>query len=226
MEAREAVRAQAAQLAQAEAALKVAQVARSRAQLTAPFDGVVADQPCNPGDELSPGALAFELIDDARLHVDASVDEADAARVRVGQPAWLTLDALPGMRFAGRVSQVAPAVRRDVKGARTLPIEVEVADARAAGEAGVKPGMSVNVEIIVSEKPDVAFLPTNVIVGRGVKRTVFRVDGGRVKKVEVAVGLANWDRSEITSGVAPGERVVATLNAKGLDDGVEVKVLP
>jgi len=225
-EAREAVRTQAAQLAQAEASVKVSQVARSRAQMTAPFDGLVSDLPCNAGDELSPGALAFEMIDDSRLHVDAAVDEADAARVRVGQQAWLTLDAIPGMRFAGRVSQVAPAVKKDLKGARTLPIDVDVADVKGTTAAGVKPGMSVNVEIVVAEKPDVLFLPTHVVVGRGVKRSVYVVDAGRARRAEVTVGLANWDRSEILGGVGQGDAVIATLNVKGLDDGVAVKVVP
>jgi HlyD family secretion protein len=225
-EAKEGVRQQSANLATAEAAVKVAAVARGRAELTAPFDGLLVDVDPDPGDELTPGALAFEIIDDTRLHVDAAVDEADAARVREGQEAALTLDALPGKRIAGRVTRIAPAIRRDQKGARTLPIEVEVSDPKAAAADGIKPGMSANVEIVLAEKPDVVWLPTHVIVGRGVKRTVYRVADGKVSRVEVEVGLANWERSEIVRGVLPGEKVVATLNVKGLDDGVLVKVVP
>jgi HlyD family secretion protein len=156
--------------------------------------------------------------------VNASIDEADAARVAVGQPAELKLDALPGQRIPGKLVRVAPALHRDLKGARTLPVEVEVTDPRAAAAAGLKPGMSANVEIVVVEKADVVFLPTNVIVGRGVRRTVYRVDGGRAQQVEVKVGLANWERTEILDGVRVGDSVVATLSVKGLEDGAPVKV--
>src|SRR5262249_54339348 len=89
-EAQEGVRQESAHLAWAEAAVKVAAVARGRAQLTAPFDGLLVEVAPDAGDELTPGALAFEIIDDSRLHVDAAVDEADAARVREGQEAALT----------------------------------------------------------------------------------------------------------------------------------------
>jgi hypothetical protein len=86
--------------------------------------------------------------------------------------------------------------------------------------------MSANVEIVVAEKPHVAFLPTNVIIGRGVKRAVYRLEGKVARNVPVEVGLSNWERSEILGGVRAGDVVVATLNAKGLEDGAPVQVEP
>ncbi|MSP63069.1 MAG: efflux RND transporter periplasmic adaptor subunit [Myxococcales bacterium] len=233
-EGRQAVSASLATLNQAHAAIRVAQVARGKTNLTAPFDGVLVEVAPDRGEALAPGATVFEIIDNGRLHVDATVDEADSSRVKVGQEAELTLDALPGQRIRGRVARIAPAVRRDLKGARTLAIEVEVVDVKAAAEAGLKSGMSANVQIVVAEKPMVAFLPTHVIVGRGVKRTVYRlapvqpaVPGvARAEKVAIEVGLGNWDRTEVAGGVVPGDRIVSTLNAKGLDDGALVKVAP
>jgi HlyD family secretion protein len=224
--AREAARAAEGMIAQAQAALRVSRVARGRAEIAAPFDGLLIDVTPDPGDELSPGAPVFEIIDDSRLRVEASVEEADATRVRVGQPATLTLDALPGRPIAGVLAEVGPAVRKDLKGARTLPIEVEVADVKAATAAGLRSGMSADVEIIVAQKADTVSLPTNVIIGRGAKRTVFVVDEGRARTRTVEVGLSNWDRSEILSGVKLGDEVVATLNMKELEDGVRVKVGP
>ena len=221
-EAKQAMRAQSVAVAQALAAVKVARVAVEKSRLTAPFNGLLVDVPPEAGDELTPGAAAFEIIDDSALKVEASVDEADAARISLGQPAALTLDALPGRRIEGKVALIAPAVRKDLKGARTLPLEIAVTDVKAAAAAGLRAGMSANVEIVVAEKPQVAWLPTNVIVGRGVKRTVFKVEGGKARSVPVEVGLSNWERSEIVSGLKPGDSVVATLNAKGLEDGALV----
>ena len=115
-EAQAAVGVARGQLAQSEAALQVARVARLHADLTAAFDGLLADVLVDPGDEVQIGANVFELIDDARLHVEATIDEADIGRVQVGQPAILRLDALPDRPIAGVVSKLDPTVRKDEKG--------------------------------------------------------------------------------------------------------------
>jgi HlyD family secretion protein len=222
-EAEEAAKAAEGMRAQAEAALRVARVSRGKAEIDAPFDGVLVELKLDPGEELSPGAPVFEIIDDTKLYVEASVDEADVSRVRSGQPATLTLDALPGQTIAAVVSRIGPAVRKDLKGARTLPIDVDVKDAKAAMAVGLKSGMSADVEIIVAEKPDVPSLPTNVIIGRGAKRNVYKIVDGHAKLTAIEVGLSNWDRTEILSGVAVGDEVVATLNMKELEDGAAVK---
>ena len=222
-EAKEAVKTADGLRAQAEAALRVARVARGKAEIDAPFDGTIVELKLDPGEELSPSAVVFEIIDDSKLHVEASIDEADIGRVRTGQPATLTLDAIPGVGVPGLVSKIGPAVRKDLKGARTLPIDVDVANPRGAVAAGIRSGMSADVEIIVDEKPNVISLPTNVIIGRGAHRSVYVVADGKAHLRSVEVGLSNWDKSEIVSGVTVGEEVVATLNAKDFEDGVAVR---
>jgi HlyD family secretion protein len=223
-EAIAAAQASHAQLDQASAALQVARVARSHAELTAPFDGLLADVTVDPGDELTVGGVVFQVVDDSRLRVEAPIDEADIGKVKVGQKATLRLDALPDQPIAGAVSRMDPTVRKDEKGARTLKLEVEVADLKEAMGKGLRPGMSANVDVRVAEKNDLVYLPTNVIVGRGTKRTVYVVEGGLAKERQVQVGLSSWERSEITSGVKEGEEVISSLNVKGLADGVPVKV--
>ncbi|HVE87603.1 MAG TPA: HlyD family efflux transporter periplasmic adaptor subunit, partial [Myxococcales bacterium] len=178
----------------------------------------------DPGDELTVGAVVFQLVDDSRLRVEAPIDEADIGRVKVGQKAVLRLDALPSQPIDGVVARMDPTVRRDEKGARTLKLEVEVLNLKDAVEKGLRPGMSANVDVRVAEKPDLVNLPTNVIVGRGTRRTVFVVENGVAREKPVQVGLASWERSEILSGVSEGQEVVSSLNAKGLADGVPVKV--
>jgi HlyD family secretion protein len=150
------------------------------------------------------------------------VDEADIARVKVGQPATLRLDALPNQPIAGIVSKLDPTVRSDTRGARTLRIEVEVSDLARAREAGVRPGMSANVDVVVAEKHGVLHLPTNVVIGRGTKRSVFVIEDGVAHERPVQTGIASWESTEILSGVREGDHVVATLNVKGLADGVPV----
>jgi HlyD family secretion protein len=221
-EADAAVRAARAAVAQSEAALQVAKVARAHGALVAPFDGLLSEVFVDPGEQAQAGSPVFEIIDDARLHVEATVDEADIARVKVGQAATLRLDALPNQPIAGIVSKLDPTVRSDTRGARTLRIEVEVSDLPRAREAGVRPGMSANVDVVVAEKRGVLHLPTNVIIGRGTKRSVFVIEDGVARERPIETGIASWESTEILSGVREGDRVVATLNVKGLADGVPV----
>ncbi len=229
LEASRALQTASSQREQAQAQLLAARVARSKADLGAPFDGLLTDVYVQLGDSVAPGAPVLQIIDDSRLHVDATIDEADVARVRPGQSAELHLDALPERDIAGKVVRTDPSVKRDLKGARTLTVEVEVTDLVSARAAGLLPGMSANVEILVAEKAGVLTVASNHIVGRGLNRFVYAlVPEGRyhrVRKRPVEVGISNWERSEVVKGVVAGELVAASLNEKGLDDGVLVQVV-
>ena len=102
-----------------------------------------------------------------------------------------------------------------------------MSDLEAAAKKGLRPGMSANVDVRVAEKENLVSLPTNVIVGRGTKRTVYVVDEkGFARERQVQVGLTSWERSEIITGVNEGQQVISSLNAKDLADGVLVKVKP
>ncbi|MBP6608337.1 MAG: efflux RND transporter periplasmic adaptor subunit [Deltaproteobacteria bacterium] len=229
LEASRALQTASSQREQAQAQLLAARVARSKADLGAPFDGLLTDVHVQLGDSVAPGAPVLQIIDDSRLHVDATIDEADVARVRPGQSAELHLDALPERNIAGKVVRTDPSVKRDLKGARTLTVEVEVTDLGLARAAGLLPGMSANVEILVAEKSGVLTVASNHIVGRGLNRFVYAlVPEGRyhrVRKRPIEVGISNWERSEVVKGVVAGELVAASLNEKGLDDGVLVQVV-
>lgn len=230
-EGESALSAATAQRNQAAAALQVVAVQRARCELAAPFAGLLTEVPIQVGDSVAPMAVLFQLTDASRLHVDATVDEADAARMRVGQVAELRLDALPGRQIQGRVARVDPIIKRDLKGARTLTVEVEVLHLEEARAAGLLPGMSANTDIVVAQKRQVLSVPSNVIIGRGVSRSVYLLEpqgrGGRyrARKVPVGVGISNWERTEITSGLTEAALVVASLNEKGLDDGALVELV-
>lgn len=221
-EAEAAARGARAGIEQNEAAVQVAKVARSHGTLTAPFDGLLSDVFVDPGEQAQVGMALFEIVDDSSLHVEATIDEADIARVKVGQAASLRLDALPKHPIAGVVSKLDPTVRTDPKGARTLRLEVAVSDLANARGAGVRPGMSANVDVVVAEKDNVLHLPTNVVIGRGTKRSVYVIEQNVARERNIEIGISSWERTEVVSGLREGERVVATLNTKGLADGLPV----
>jgi HlyD family secretion protein len=119
------------QIAQSQSRISAARAGLDRMVLRAPFDGIVADisgelgeyaTPSPPGIPTPP---AIDLIDDRCLFISAPIDEVDAAHIKAGQTARITLDAIKGKTFEGRVKRVAPYVLELEKQARTVEVEVD-----------------------------------------------------------------------------------------------------
>ena len=204
----------------AQARVKVAETAGQRNVLVAPFDGTVAkivgevgeySTPSPPGVAMPP---AIDLIDDSCLYVNAPMDEVDAPKIQVGQPVRITLDALPGRSFAGKVRRIAPYVTAVEKQARTVEIEVDFVDPQSAGRLLV--GYSADVEVILAVHDNVLRVPSSALL-RG-DRVLLLQDGKLVER-PVQTGLANWEHTEITQGLQGGERIVTSLDRAGVVAG-------
>lgn len=199
--------------------IKVAQAALERTVLRAPFDAVVAEVEGELGEYLSPlptgGEAAVVLIDTSCLYVSAPIDEVDATLVRAGLRVHVTLDAFRGRDFAGVVRRVAPYVRAVEKQARTVGIEVDLAD---GASAGLLPGYTADVEVILEARENVVRAPAEAIIdGKRVLR--FRPEDGILETVEIKTGIGNWIQVEVIEGLEPGDRLVVSLNRDGVEDG-------
>ena len=207
-------------VAQAQARLELVATARQRTVLVAPFDGTVAkivgevgeySTPSPPGVAMPP---AIDLIDESCLYVSAPMDEVDAPKIAVGQAVRISLDALPGRSFPGKVRRIAPYVSALEKQARTVAIEVDFDDPQAAGRLLV--GYSADVEVILDVRDGVLRVPSSALL-QGSR--VLLLDGGRLVERAVRTGLANWELTEIVQGLNGGERVVTTLERAGVAPG-------
>ncbi|MDO9071713.1 MAG: efflux RND transporter periplasmic adaptor subunit [Rubrivivax sp.] len=214
-----------ADVAQSQARVVVVGAARQRTVLVAPFDGTVAkivgevgeySTPSPPGVPTPP---AIDLIDDSCLYVKAPMDEVDAPKISAGQPVRITLDALPGRSFPGKVRRVAPYVTAVEKQARTVEIEAVFDDPKAAGRLLV--GYSADVEVILEVRADVLRVPTAALMQGG---KVLLLEGGRLVERPVKTGVTNWEHSEIISGLAGGERIVTSLDRAGVKAGAAAVV--
>lgn len=226
--ARQAIEQAKAARAQAQAALELAQVTKAKSVVRAPFPGVLQDVQAEVGVQLAPGAPLFELLDDSAVKVDLPIDEADVPRVALDQTVLLYLGGRREHPLLGRLSFIPPAIGR-AGGAgleaalpqkdRALYVEVTPSE-----DGRLKIGASVNAEVLVSARSDVPWVPTQVVIGRGRERSVYRLEGNRIRKVNFEAGLTSWERTEVKSGLAIGDRVVSSLNVKGLEDGLRVVV--
>jgi HlyD family secretion protein len=213
-----------AEVEQAEANVKLATVQQARTVLVAPFDGTVAkivgevgeySTPSPPGVPTPP---AIDLIDESCLYVDAPMDEIDAPKIKEGQPVRISLDALPGRSFSGRVRRVAPYVTAVEKQARTVDVEAVFDKPEKVGRLLV--GYSADVEVILGAHPDVLRVPTAALLEGG-RVLVVNSDDTLVERT-LKTGLANWEFTEVVEGLAVGDRVVTSLDRAGVKAGVRV----
>jgi HlyD family secretion protein len=208
----------------ADARVDVANARLQRTRLHAPFEGVIAEINGEVGEFVTPSPVGIptpptvDLIDASCLYVSAPIDEVDAPRVRAGLPARISLDAFPERVFPAHVRRVAPYVLDQERQARTVEIEAEFDEAE---KSGLLAGYSADVEVILAERVDVLRLPTSVILP---DKTVLVFDDttGTIHARALQTGIANWEFTEILSGLSAGDRVVSSIDREGVVDGAAV----
>ncbi len=216
-------RASAAASEVAQAQVDASRAALDRTYLTAPFRGVVAEVNAEVGEYVTPSPPgiptppAVDLIDDSCVFVSAPIDEVDAPAVRVGMSVCVTLDAFPTQRCNARVRRIAPYVLDREKQARTVEVEVDLSG--KADGAGLLPGYSADVEIVVESRDAVLRVPTEAVL-EGHRVLVFEEEEGRLEARKFEPGLANWRYTEALSGLSEGERIVVSVDREGVAPGV------
>ena len=142
---------------QLEQARKNLEELKANSLLTAPMDGVVSGLAIEAGGQLKAGTVVAVVSDASKLVVPVYIDELDISKVKTGQTVEITLDALEGQTFAGTVDEVAVEGTNE-NGIGSFEVTVAVSDSE-----NIKPGMSANVEILVSEKKDTLILPIEAV---------------------------------------------------------------
>jgi RND family efflux transporter MFP subunit len=212
----------------AEAHAQNAQVAVDYTLIRAPFDGVIVSKAANVGDMVTPFSSAVDskgavvnMVDMSTLEVEADVSEGSLAKVRVGQPCEITLDALPDARFRGHVSRMVPTVDR-AKATVVTKVRFDAIDPR------ILPDMSAKVSFLAQEvsaeqqKPLLAVNP-DALATRDGATVLFVVRDGKLAQVPVQRGATLGDVVAINGAVKTGEKAVLKPSAD-LGAGTPIKV--
>ena len=204
-----------ARVARAQAALAAAEAMAARANIRAPFAGIVANRFRNPGDVASATETVVRVVDPRRLDVVAIVADADVPRVVPGASARLTSGGLvTRLTVAGRadhtVSPDTPTVRLTFLEPSSVPVD-----------------MAVEVDIDAEERTGAIFVPAEALVREGGQAgreaVLFIAAGNAAERRAVTVGVETDERVEITSGIKAGELVI-TRGQSGLPDGAAISV--
>jgi HlyD family secretion protein len=213
-----------ADVKRAQAQIGVTLAGLERTTLSAPFAGIVAQVTGEVGEYATPSPPgiptppAVDLIDDSCLYVTAPMDEVDAPRLKSGQPARVTLDALPGQSFEGRVRRIAPYVTEVEKQARTVDVEVDFTDTE---HRPLLVGYSADVEVIIERRDNVLRVPTQAIQQDG--SVLVLGSDNKLETRHLKTGLANWAFTEILDGLKTGDRVLLSFDNENVKAGVKVK---
>ena len=229
------VRIAEAALEQARADAAFAEAQLQNTLIRAPFSGVVVKKMAEIGESVAPippgvnistssGAIVA-LADLATLEVEADVAESNVAKVQNGQPAEVTVEAIPDRRYKAVLRQVIPTADRTKA---TVQVKVTILDK----DKDLKPEMSAKVTFLEPEKKSearapgtpVVTVPKAAITTRDGKPVVFQVREGKVRARPVVTGGERQDQVVIRDGLAGGETIVARPPENLKDgDGVRVK---
>jgi RND family efflux transporter MFP subunit len=207
------------------------QVAFTR--IVAPMSGTVqtvAAETSNPlrslqqGDAVTAGQGLFSIAGDNKYVVKAQVDEQDIINVRVGQAANITGQDFPGRVIPGHVARIEPVAQKSTDTSSTA-MQVLTTIALDQSPPFLKDGMSADVDILTSNFPHSIVVPSDAINKNGKTSYVYVVKGGIAKKRTITLGRAGDSTTQVVSGLAPGDVIIAA-KAPTLVDGARVTPLP
>jgi len=183
-------------------ALEQAQRNLEKARIHAPYDGAISAITFSVGDSAGTNN-AITVVDTSNLQIKVSVAEVDIPKIKAGQTAQVTLDALAGKTYTAQVLALGP-VGTITQGVVNYPLTVIVNNSDGA----IKPGMTANLAISVERRENVLMLPTRAVRTQGTQRAVTILYKGQQITVPVTTGMTGDQFIEITGGVREGEQVL------------------
>jgi len=194
-------------IAQAQAALSLAQENLADCEITSPMDGIVGRVDVSVGDMTSLQSPVAVINKTADLEVEVKVSESDVSSVQAGTAVKVRIKAISEEPFTGTVKSVA-SVADPVT--RTYPVKVALPNNRAAQ---VKSGMFAEVMLGTEHRAGVIAIPMDAVLPKSGESVVYVVNGeNRAQAVVVQTGLNDGTYTEITEGLQAGQKVVTKGN--------------
>lgn len=197
-----------------EAAYELARLDLSYTEIRAPISGVVSERLVKLGNTVDNNEILFRIADPASLIAALHVPQRELYRFRAGQVAEMSADALPGDIYAARIQRISPTVDADNG---TFKVTLEVNEA----EHQLMPGMFTRIKIVYDTHDNAVIVPAAAVLNEDSVKSLFVVEDGVARRVDVTTGYASRDRVEIVAGIDENAKVVV-IGQNGLKDGARV----
>ncbi len=229
MGARAAAEAAQRRVDQARATLEGSQDVLAKTTVHAPIDGVVTSRPVEEGEvavigiQNSPGTVLLTISDMSVVEAEMEVDETSIPSVKVGQEAVVRVDAYPNQSLSGVVTEVGSSPISGTAAGSTDAIKFKVKVRIKNPPADVKPGLSVQADILTGFRSRALVVPIQALVVRDVERQpgaapapgaareqegVYLMAAGKARFQPIRTGLMGDLAVEVRSGLAGGETLI------------------
>ena len=194
----------------AEAALKSTQSSLQRTSLKASINGIVSARNVEPGEVAEAGAVLLSIVDPKQMEAELMVSKKDIMKINENTTVEIRVD---GQTYNGWVKRRSPEAQ---KGSGLYPVIVGLPE-----NSGILPGTYVEGRFKVSSQQNVVVIPSNVVIYRGNKQSVYLADGNRAKLTVITTGEGREGKVVVTSGLKPGDSLIVSGN-RVLYDGVGI----
>jgi HlyD family secretion protein len=214
-------------VAQARAEVEGARYQLSKTTVRAPMDGIVTARRIEEGEvavigiQNQPGTVLVTISDMSVVEAEMEVDETSIPNVKVGQDAVVRVDAYPNRSFPAVVTEVgsSPILSTGIDQAIKFKVKVQLKEP----PEGIKPGLSVQADIITGHRDAAVAVPLQALVVRDIPRKpgekavpgapreeegVYVLEGGKVDFRTIKTGLVGELSIEVTEGLVGGEQIV------------------
>ncbi|MCW5970921.1 MAG: efflux RND transporter periplasmic adaptor subunit [Blastocatellales bacterium] len=203
-----------ARIDQAKADLAAAEINSGYARITSPVNGIVIARTVEVGAMAQPGAPLLTIEDEGRYRLEASVEESQMSRIRMGARALVNIDATGSGEIEGRVGEIVPAAD---PASRSYTVKIDL-----PGVAGLRSGLYGTARF-TSGAREILSAPAGAIIERGQLTGVMAVDAQGIARLRlVRTGKTFGDRIEILSGLDAGQRIIVE-GAAAVSDGSRVR---
>lgn len=206
---------------EAQSAYSAAEDILSQLVIRAPFSGVIYSLPVRQGTYVNPGELVLQEADLSKVLVRAYVDEPDVARLSPGEKIEVSWDAIPGRTWAGAVSNVPASVK--LHGTRNVG---ETTCIVPNEDFKLLPNINVGVTIVTTEHDHVLTVPREALHLDDGTPYVYMVARSELERRTVQTSISNLTKAEIAGGLPEGAKVaLGSVNSKPLRDHLSVRVV-
>jgi HlyD family secretion protein len=187
--------------------LQAARAQLAKTTIRAEVAGTVLTRNVEPGDLVQPGRMLLEIARSGDTEIEVPVDEKNLSTLAAGQRAQCLADAFPAQAFPAVVNYIAPSIDAQ-RGTVNIRLKVDPVP------AFLRQDMTVSVTVETGRRDQAIAVPNDALLdAEGPAPAVLLVREGRVRRTPVQLGLRGLAASEVTSGLAAGDLVLASAQA-------------